>query len=253
MNAARAGRSAAGLAIRRTGSTPTQAVSRQAANKTSTASKGKGVVGAPKKPVSQETVTPPTKPPAVAHETLTPPTKPPQVPIETLTPPLPPKGAATAALPPTKKSGNNLLLGAVLVGAVGASYYVTIHKMKDQDFLGQVEKEAEEEAQVNLHKSGLKVSTKTVPEKVENAADRAKSAVKKAARKTEDKVGKRGRARTHTHATHTRTQVEEVAEDIKEEASDVASSVKVAVTGEPEKPKKKGWRKYILFGPRREE
>lgn len=61
------------------------------------------------------------------------------------------------------------------------------------------------------------------------------------------------RARTHTHATHTRTQVEEVAEDIKEEASDVASSVKVAVTGEPEKPKKKGWRKYILFGPRREE
>lgn len=88
-------------------------------------SKGKGVVGKPK--VAQETVTPPvgaSKPPpaapSVAHETVT-----------------PPKGAGPAAAggagaPPAEKKSSNLMIGAVLVGAVAASYYVTIHKMKDQ-------------------------------------------------------------------------------------------------------------------------
>lgn len=40
--------------------------------------------------------------------------------------------------------------------------------------------------------------------------------------------------------------------EIKDEASDAAAAVTAAVTGEPEKPKKKGWRKYIIFGPRSE-
>lgn len=98
-------------------------------------SKGKGVVGEPKPTVAHETVTPPiakSKPPSssVAHETVTPPIAKREVAHETITPA---KGAASAPSgpPPSKKSGN-LMIGAVLVGAVAASYYVTIHKMKDQ-------------------------------------------------------------------------------------------------------------------------
>lgn len=109
----------------------------QVANKT-TSGKGKGVVGGPKTTVAHETVTPPlagSKPssPSVAHETVTPPLARKEVAHETLTPPLAKGGAAAAAggPPPGKKSGN-LMIGAVLVGAVAASYYVTIHKMKGQ-------------------------------------------------------------------------------------------------------------------------
>ena len=81
-----------------------------------------------------ETVTPPTgaAKPSVAHETVTPPLAKKEVPLETVTPPKGAGAAAAASGPPPEKKSSNLMIGAVLVGAVAASYYVTIHKMKDQ-------------------------------------------------------------------------------------------------------------------------
>eukprot|EP00752_Nemacystus_decipiens_P007113 g6372.t1 len=200
MNAARAGRSVAGLAVRRVAP-----VSRQVAHKSSKGPK---------------------------HETSGP--------------------------PPEKKS-SNLMIGAVLVGAVAASYYVTIHKMKDQDFLGDAEKEAAEEAQVNLHKSGLKVSSKVMPEKVEQAFTSAKDAVNEAAKKVGDTAGvvaeKAGAVaeKAGEVAGNVKTAVGELGGSAKDEAEEAAkAAAEAAAAAEEAKPKKKGWRKYILFGPRRE-
>ncbi|CAN0027910.1 unnamed protein product [Scytosiphon promiscuus] len=225
MNAARAGRNVAGLAVRRAGaSTPSQAVQRQVANKT-TASKGKGVVGAPPKAKADS-------------------------PPKTVTPPLAPGGPA-AAVPPKTKS-NNLLIGTVLVGAAAASYYVTIHKMKDQDFLGDAEKEAMEEAQqVNLHKSGLKVSNKVVPDKVEKVYSKTSEGLSNVSAEAKDAAGN-VRAKASEAASRVRSEISDAASDVSSEASDAAAGVKAAAKGEEEKPKKKGWRKYIIFGPRRE-
>ncbi|CAM9647201.1 unnamed protein product, partial [Ectocarpus fasciculatus] len=136
------------------------------------------------------------------------------------------------------------------VGAAAASYYVTIHKMKDQDFLGDAEKEAEEEAQVNLHKSGLKISSKVVPEKVEKVINRAADVVAKAAGKVEDKVEEVS-GDVKDAASEVSSKASDAAKEIKGEAKSAAAAVEAALTGE-EVPKKKGWRKYIIFGPRRE-
>ncbi|CAM9375683.1 unnamed protein product [Hapterophycus canaliculatus] len=254
MNAARAGRNVAGLAVRRAGvSTPGQAVQRQVANKTTSASKGKGVVGAPPKAKADA-------PPKVSQETLNPPPSAPKAPPvshETLTPPLAKGGAAAsggAAVPPKTKS-NNLLIGAVLVGAAAASYYVTIHKMKDQDFLGDAEKEAMEEAQVNLHKSGLKVSNKVVPDKVEKVYNKASEGISDAMSKaggTVRYVSASAKSKASDTATSVKSEVSDAVEEVKSEASEAAADVKAEVSGEAEKTKKKGWRKYIIFGPRRE-
>eukprot|EP00903_Cladosiphon_okamuranus_P005891 g5826.t1 len=191
--------------------------------------------------------------PKVAHETVTPPNA--GGPATA--------GAAPASGTPPEKKSSNLMIGAVLVGAVAASYYVTIDKMKGQDFLGDAEKEAAEEAQVNLHKSGLKVSSKVVPEQVEQAFSSAKDAASEAAKKVGDAAGV-----VAEKAGVVAEKAGEVAENVKSAVGDVtgatsaakeeaeaeaeAAAKAVAEALEAEKPKKKGWRKYIIFGPRRE-
>lgn len=230
----RAGLAAAAPLVRGRVSARTEAMYRQgqAASK-ATSAKKTGIVGAPRKASSATPKPPPPPPPAAAAAAA---------------PAAPTPTSAAEAVPPVTKR-NNLLIGAVLVGCVGASYFVTINKMQDQDFLGEVEKEAEEQAQVNLHKSGLKVSAKVVPEqptfsrspaadeivsKAEAAVASAKSAVAEAAEEVKEEAS-------------------EAVAAVKEEAVELADVVKSAATGEEDgaaKKKKKGWRKYWLFGPR---
>lgn len=52
-------------------------------------------------------------------------------------------------------------------------------------------------------------------------------------------------------ASEVTSKASDAAQEIKDEAKSAAAAVEAAVTGE-EVPKKKGWRKYIFFGPRRE-
>ena len=56
----------------------------------------------------------------------------PTVPPSTTVDPVAAKTAAAASEVPPKTKNNNLLIGAVLVGVAGGSYYMTMHKMKDQ-------------------------------------------------------------------------------------------------------------------------
>lgn len=86
----------------------------QAANKVTSAKKT-GIVGTPRKASSATPKPPSPPPPAPAAAAPAAPT---------------PKAAADVVPPVTKR--NNLLIGAVLIGCVGASYFVTINKMHDQ-------------------------------------------------------------------------------------------------------------------------
>eukprot|EP00611_Tribonema_gayanum_P030542 TRINITY_DN8548_c0_g1_i1.p1 TRINITY_DN8548_c0_g1~~TRINITY_DN8548_c0_g1_i1.p1 ORF type:complete len:166 (-),score=60.92 TRINITY_DN8548_c0_g1_i1:23-520(-) len=119
----------------------------------------------------------------------------------------------------------NVGAGVILLGFTGATYYWTIMRMKGHDPL----KEVEEEAQVNLHKSGLKVDIKTPQEIAAEAqmAQQQQNAV----------------AAALAPAAPARPQ--------RPQASLAAGAPSVVVVV-PEPQKKLGWRKYILFGPRRE-
>lgn len=101
--------------------------------------------------------------------------------------------------------------------------------------------------QVNLHKSGLKVSTKVVPETFSRSpvADDFVSKAEVAVASAESVVAE--------VAEEVKEEASEAVSAVKEEAAELAGAATSVATGEEDgaaKKKKKGWRKYWLFGPR---
>ncbi|CAM9621937.1 unnamed protein product [Discosporangium mesarthrocarpum] len=147
-----------------------------------------------------------------------------------------------------------MAIGGLLVAFVGATYLYTINKMKSQDFLAEVEQEAAEEAQIHLHKSGLKVSNKIIPE----GSPGLDSSLKGVDRSSPSPAV----AKLESEAAEAVVEAVEAVADAAEKSEQAGVAIEAALVaavaeklegeGGEGAPKKKGWRRWLFFGPRRE-
>lgn len=101
-------------------------------------------------------------------------------------------------------------------------------------------------SQVNLHKSGLKVSAKVVPEKTEKTFSRA--AASEATPSSTAATGASTEAASDAAATN--KEVEAAIAELSEASATPADEANADEDATTQTNKSKGWRKYWLFGPR---